>query len=202
MPAKEARIWAAKLLKDTFWCDGSWATTLWKGVPALKHPSDFWWYQEVLWETKPAFVIETGTWSGGSAMYFADTLRALGIDGQVITIDIAPKVKLDYPGVIQVIGNALDPVVLNRLRSTVGNAPVMVCLDDDHSRKHVAAEMEIYCEFVTPGQHFVIEDLMPFEIFVDGTYLVSQFVQRHPEFQKQHDRYPEGFTAGGWMKRE
>jgi hypothetical protein len=37
------------------------------GVPALKYPSDSWSYQEIVYETKPDLIIETGTNEGGSA---------------------------------------------------------------------------------------------------------------------------------------
>ena len=201
MPPKDLRTLLAKAHKDLYWQMGAWATTYWKDKSALKQPSDLQWYCEVIWECRPDFVVETGTWEGGSAIYLADHFKAMSLEGQVITVDISPRCEVDYPGVTQIVGDAKDPVVLNRIKSIVGDKKVMVTLDDDHTRRHVAEEMEIYCNLVTPGQHMVIEDLMPFDRYEDGAYLVENFVKTHPEFEKQRDRYPEGFSAGGWLKK-
>ena len=201
MPPKDLRTLLAKAHKDLFWQMGAWATNYWKDISVLKQPSDLHWYCEVFWESKPDFYVETGTWEGGSAIYFADQLKAMGLDCHVITIDNAPRSKLDYPGVTQIVGGALDEVVLNRVRSLVKDASVMVTLDDDHTRKHVAEEMEVYGELVTPGQHMVVEDLMPFDRYEDGAYLVENFLAARDGWELQPDKYPEGFSAGGWIKR-
>ena len=31
--------------------------TFWLGIPAAKTPTDFWVYQEIIWETRPQFII-------------------------------------------------------------------------------------------------------------------------------------------------
>ena len=43
----------------------------WFGHELLKCPLDLWVYQELLVRTRPDFVVETGTYCGGSALYFA-----------------------------------------------------------------------------------------------------------------------------------
>src|ERR1700682_4510707 len=59
----------------------------WFGHHLMKCPLDLWIYQELLVRTRPDFVVETGTWRGGSALYFAMLFDQLG-SGRVITIDI------------------------------------------------------------------------------------------------------------------
>lgn len=48
-------------------------------------------YQEIIAALQPNLIIEFGTHAGGSALYFADLLRSLAIDGEVITFDISMK---------------------------------------------------------------------------------------------------------------
>src|SRR3712207_4671527 len=69
---------------------GTWFDTYWMGVPAWKCPLDMWIYQEILFETKPGFVIETGTAHGGSALFLAHMCDLLG-KGRIVTIDIEEK---------------------------------------------------------------------------------------------------------------
>src|SRR5438067_364413 len=62
----------------------------WFGYRLAKCPLDLWIYQELLTRTRPDFVIETGTYHGGSALYFAMIMDLLG-HGRIITIDIDAK---------------------------------------------------------------------------------------------------------------
>src|SRR3989344_5782756 len=48
-----------------------WNDTRWMGVPIMKCPTDLMAYQEILFETKPDIVVETGTAYGGSALYLS-----------------------------------------------------------------------------------------------------------------------------------
>ena len=45
--------------------------TTYFGIRALKSPLDFWIYQEILFETRPDFVIEIGNCCGGSTLALA-----------------------------------------------------------------------------------------------------------------------------------
>ena len=67
----------------------------WLGAQALKNPLDLWVYQEIMVETRPELIVETGTYRGGSALFLASICELLGT-GEVISIDIEP-VRDDYP---------------------------------------------------------------------------------------------------------
>src|SRR5215471_9165899 len=56
------------------------------GIRTLKSPVDFWIYQEMLFEAKPDFIIEIGTFCGGSTLALAHICDCLG-KGRVIGID-------------------------------------------------------------------------------------------------------------------
>jgi cephalosporin hydroxylase len=50
-----------------FWRAGQlWGDNTWAGVKALKGPWDIWIAQEILWETRPDLVVETGVHESGS----------------------------------------------------------------------------------------------------------------------------------------
>src|SRR2546426_9935981 len=66
----------------------TWSKTEWMGVPLIKCPFDLLVYQEILFERRPDVIVETGTYRGGSAYFFASMCDLIG-SGRVITIDIA-----------------------------------------------------------------------------------------------------------------
>ena len=61
--------WFHRLYYDEGLTRGTWGATSWLGVPVQKLPLDLWIYQEVVCETAPELVVETGTASGGSALF-------------------------------------------------------------------------------------------------------------------------------------
>ena len=53
-----------------------WLNTSWLGAPTQKCPLDLWIYQEILHETRPDVIVESGTAGGGSALFLACVLDA------------------------------------------------------------------------------------------------------------------------------
>lgn len=136
----------------------------WLGIPVLKCPSDMWMMQQIITETRPDFIVETGTYYGGSALYYAHVLEGLGLStATVITIDRtdrthdASKISLWNDRVRFLRGNSIDDRVISAVASSVSGS-VMVVLDSDHSRRHVRAELEKYAQFVTVDSYLVVED--------------------------------------------
>ena len=63
----------------------------------LKSPLDLSLYLLLLGKLRPRTVIEIGTFEGGSALWFADMLTTLAIDGRVVTLDRqAPRPVEDH----------------------------------------------------------------------------------------------------------
>jgi hypothetical protein len=46
-----------------------WKGMYWFGIPVLKSPSDMWMMQQVISEVRPDYIVEAGTFYGGSALY-------------------------------------------------------------------------------------------------------------------------------------
>jgi len=80
---------------DALYLSDAWTEATWLGAQALKNPLDLWVYQEILAETRPELVVETGTYRGGSAFFLASVCDLLGV-GEVVSIDVEP-VRDDYP---------------------------------------------------------------------------------------------------------
>lgn len=59
-----------------------------KGIRRLKSPVDIAIYMRLLWDLKPRLILEVGSHSGGSALLFADLIDMLGLEAQVISIDL------------------------------------------------------------------------------------------------------------------
>lgn len=184
--------------------------TRWLGTATQKCPLDAWVFQEILFEAKPDVLVETGTYKGGSSFYYASVMDLLQ-RGRVLTVDIE-----DYPGkprhprVQFFLGSSTSPGTLDRLRAAIEpGEKVMVTLDSDHHAGHVAEELRLYHDLVTPGSYLVVEDthfngrpILPG--FGPGPYeAVEAFLRAHPNFQRDRSREKFGmtFNPGGWLKR-
>lgn len=138
----------------------------WLGVPIIQMPPDIIATQEVIWETRPQVVIETGVARGGSLIFYASILELIG-DGRVIGIDIdirphnrqaieshplAKRIDLFE-------GSSIDPALVARIAAEIGGAErVMVILDSNHTHVHVLEELRLYAPLVTCGQFLIVAD--------------------------------------------
>lgn len=142
-----------------------WDKTRWMGAPCLKSPTDTWIYQEILFETRPTLLIETGTAWGGSAHYLGTLFDAMHAadashQGRVVTIDTVRRDgELDHPRVTKIKASSLDEATVERVRAMINPSDrVMLILDSLHNRNHVLAELQAYGPMVTPGCYAIVED--------------------------------------------
>ena len=131
----------------------------WLGHDIIKTPMDCWVYQEIIWETKPDYVIELGVMFGGATHFYASILDLVG-HGEVIGIDISlAKARPAGNRRIRYIeGGSVDPAVVEQVRSLVSGKRVMVVADSDHEKGHVLEEIRAYAPMVHVGGYFVVED--------------------------------------------
>jgi cephalosporin hydroxylase len=71
----------------------TWPGSRWMGVPTLQNPNDVWIHQEIIFETKPDFIIEAGAAAGGSAIIWAMLLEQINPKGKVISIDVIDQLE-------------------------------------------------------------------------------------------------------------
>lgn len=183
----------------------------WLGVPVWQDVLSLWTIQETIAEIRPSLIIETGTNRGGSALFYASLCDLMG-KGSVVTVDIEKMHDLSHPRIEWLIGSSLAPEILSRVAARVAGAdgPVMVILDSDHSRSHVAGELESYSPFVTPGSYLLVQDgiIDALPMFAAGRPgplpALEQFLKQHPNFEVDDARCQRFIVTHhprGWLRR-
>ena len=142
-----------------------WEHMWFHNVQIAKNPLDLWMMQDILYQVQPDFVIETGTWRGGSALYWAHTLNGMGLEhSRVITVDIQDftRTAAEHPlwkkYVTFIRGSSTDPNTVARIAKLAQGHKVVVTLDSDHSMKHVLNELHAYAPMVSSRSYLIVED--------------------------------------------
>lgn len=185
-----------------------WANnTRWMSCSVQKCPLDLWVYQEILFETRPDFIIETGSGYGGSALFMAHMCDILG-KGKIISVDIKDIPRPTHDRITYLTGSSIDSSILNRIKDLAGDR-AMVILDSDHTKDHVLKELKIYEPFVEVGSYLIVEDTNvnghpvcldhgpgPFEA-------VTEFLLLNKKFQidVSCERFMMTQNPGGYLKR-
>jgi cephalosporin hydroxylase len=194
---------------QVFYASNAWTQATWLGSQALKNPLDLWVYQEIIAETRPDVVVETGTYRGGSAHFLASVCDLLG-SGEVVSIDIEP-LREDYPQhprITYLAGrSSTDAGVLAEVRERVEGRRTLIVLDSDHSQRHVEAELEAYAPLVPVGCYLIVEDsnigqirkdLLPGPREAVETYLAhtNEF-----EIDRAREKFLLTFNPNGYLRR-
>jgi cephalosporin hydroxylase len=139
---------------------------VWMGIPIIQLPEDILMMQELIWRVRPDVIVESGVAHGGALILYASLLEAIG-KGHVVGVDIEirkyNRLAIEaHPmsGRITLIeGDSVGEDTLARVREEIPpGACVLVALDSNHTRAHVAAELERYAPLVTPGSYCVVFD--------------------------------------------
>ncbi len=85
----------------------------------------------------------------------------------------------------------------------------MVILDSDHSRDHVAKELELYADLVTPDSYLVVEDTNVNGHPVNRTHgpgpmeALDRFLASRNDFyrDRNRERYLMTFNPKGFLRR-
>ena len=199
------------------------------GRPIIQLPEDMIRIQEVIYQVKPDVIIETGIAHGGSLIYYASLFKAMG-KGRVIGVDIeirphnrkAIEEHELFPYITLIEGSSTDSAILNQVKSLMKPGEVvLIILDSNHSKAHVADELEAYHDLVTPGSYLVATDGImkdlhdvprgnPEWIWDHPTAAAAEFAEQHPEFVLEQPKWPfresdltENVThwPGAWLRR-
>lgn len=141
-------------------------TTIWPnrflGYPALVHPFDGWIIQEIICETKPERIVESGVFIGGSTLLWSSLLEWVQPDARIVGVDVWDRVEVkDHPlwkRVDYIEGSSTDPEVVAEVAALVDGYRTMVILDSDHAADHVEREMALYSGLVSPNCYLVVCD--------------------------------------------
>lgn len=207
------------------------STFSWMGLPILQLPEDMIRLQEVVWRLKPDIIIEIGIAYGGSLLFYAGLLEAIG-KGRVIGVDhfLRTTVKqslASHPFVrrIDLIeGDSSSPETIRQVYSRVtASDRVMVILDSDHSKSHVLQELEAYAPLVSSGLCLLVQDGIMCHladvpngdqnwISDNPKVAADEFATTHSEFERSTPSWPVNLNSelrsdityhlGGWFWRK
>jgi cephalosporin hydroxylase len=138
----------------------------WLGRPVIQFPQDLLALQEIIWDTQPEVVIETGIAHGGSLVFYASLLELLGGDREAIGIDIDIRqhnrtaIEAHPLGrrIAMIEGSAIAQETVDRARDMARGRRTMVVLDSNHTHAHVLRELELYSPLVSAGCYLVVLD--------------------------------------------
>ncbi len=196
-------------------CNGSMRYT-YRGIPMIKNPIDMALYLKLLWELKPATVIEIGSRFGGTAIWLGDMLQLWGSSCKVISVDIKPPINKPWhcPSNVHFImgdeGN-LSPYDF----TDVMPHPWIIIDDASHSRFKVLACMEFFDSYAQSGDYMIIEDGFLTEIGIDNLgerdggpgQAIAEFLVGRAKRWQIDDRYCDFFgtnvtaNTNGYLKR-
>jgi cephalosporin hydroxylase len=137
----------------------------WLGIPIIQYPSDLIVMQEIIWDVKPDFIIETGVAHGGMTRFYATILKAIG-KGKVLGVDIEIREhawrnkesdNLNY-WIEFFQFDSVKSEWLQIARSIVKGKTVLVSLDSNHTHEHVLNELMAYGPMVSVGSYIVVFD--------------------------------------------
>ena len=134
-------------------------TYSYRGVPLQKNPFDLALYSLLLDRARPRTLIEIGSYRGGSAIWFADQASLLGLDLELLSIDLEVPVTVAGPSINFLRGDAreLGTVLPPKLMNAV-TRPLMVVEDSSHLADTTAAVLEFFDPWLRSGEYIVIED--------------------------------------------
>jgi cephalosporin hydroxylase/2-polyprenyl-3-methyl-5-hydroxy-6-metoxy-1,4-benzoquinol methylase len=157
------------------------------GVAMQQDPSDALAIADLLWRVRPRLLIELGTSGGGSAAFFARTMRGYDPEARVLTIDPAhsttPLIDWNHFEIrafcpwcrraneTQIWASAVTFLnafpqsdaamgVARRMHgaAVAAGLPVMVMEDSDHVYEHCMTNIRAYAPLVTAGSYLIVQD--------------------------------------------
>ena len=136
-----------------------------RGCQVLKGGDDIILLQLLLWYLRPATVIELGTFTGGTAVWYSDIMRMMGIESQVYSLDIThsyiedrvKEIKPDNVTFLLGDSNAIDKTFT---KDFLHDLPHPWLIHED-AHTNIYGIMEYFNQFMKTNDYFVVEDLSP-----------------------------------------
>jgi cephalosporin hydroxylase len=205
------RLWLSDLalshqfvreVQDAKWSHGDAPGVHWKGIPNLKDPFDLAIVPLLLWELRPATVIELGAYEGGSAIWMADLLGAMGIESRIYSIDVdLGRVTARHPMVQFVEADLMRLETLASLPLESLPHPWLL-IDDAHVNTY--AVLEHFHRHLRSGDYLVMEDTI---YHLEKHRELARFLAQHDDHYRVDRRFTDlfGYNAtfnfNGYLRR-
>jgi cephalosporin hydroxylase len=139
----------------------------WMGEPILNIPPDILALQEIIYKTKPDYIIETGVAWGGSILFLASMLKIFG-GKKVIGVDtfiprnvkkVVNKDKNLSKFIKLLKGDSTNTKIVSIIKKiTKRSKKILIILDSYHTHEHVLKELNIYSKFVKKNNYLICCD--------------------------------------------
>jgi cephalosporin hydroxylase len=194
----------------------------WLGIPIIQTPEDIVMMQELIWKVRPDVVVECGVAHGGALVLYASILELAG-KGRVIGVDVEirkyNRLALQSHPMSRrftlIEGSSVEPQTVEQVRQLIHpEDTVLVMLDSNHAKAHVAKELALYAPLVTPDSYIVVFDGV-MQVLTDAPagsptwdkdnpwQAVQEFLSEHDEFEvdPNYNRLKVTHCPGGFLKR-
>ena len=135
-----------------------------RGAVILKTTYDLVVYYQLFSYLKPKTIIEMGTFTGASALWYADSLSSLGLDAQIYTVDIDPtlvseETKQKLPDNVTLIEGDFNKIADLFPPAMLQSFPhPWLVIEDGHYFETVVTYLN---DYMVTGDYLVAEDTEP-----------------------------------------
>lgn len=193
------------------------------GIPVIQLPEDVMMMTELVQTVKPTVLIECGVAHGGSTVLYASLFELMG-RGKVVGVDIEirphNRKNIETSSVahriVLIEGSSTAEATLERVRAEIGpDDRVLVVLDSNHTKAHVAAELERYAPLVSDGSYLVVFDGVmriladcpggkPEWVHDNPWEAQREFLAAHPELvvDKHYNRLGPTHAPDGFLRKD
>lgn len=171
-----------------------------KGIPCLKSPIDLAIYTKLVWDLRPGSLIEIGSNRGGSALWFADQLAAVGLNCRIVSIDLQPPTNIADPRIEFRAGDAAQlGECLSQDRLTRLAHPWLIIEDSAHLYPVTKAAIRFFADAMRTGDVLVVEDGVIDDLGLTDEYdggpnrAVAEFIAEFPGMYRVMEEYCDMF---------
>src|SRR3989344_9337015 len=146
---------------------GWYNQTEWFGEPTLNPAQDMFARQEIIFKTKPDYIIELGVAWGGSLLFYSTLMEIVG-GKKIIGIDIyIPSDLLKRINshkklskrITLINGSSTEKSTLKKIKKIIGRSRrLLIILCSNHTHNHVLNELRMYSPLVGKGFYMICDD--------------------------------------------
>lgn len=141
--------------------------TNWFGEPILQFPQDMFAVQEIIYRTRPDYIIEIGVAWGGSLLFYSTIMEVIG-GKKIIGVDIfiPPDLKQRLfahkklaKRIFLLNGSSVEEDTVNKIKAITGESrKLLIVLDSHHTHDHVLKELRLYAPLLGKGGYLLCGD--------------------------------------------